>query len=274
LFAALLFAVHPIQTQAVTYIVQRFASLAALFYLFALVTYIKFRLISLQTPILEGQHHRPGISVKRYALYAVSLISVILAMKTKEFAFTLPVVMAICEFMFFKETLKRRMLYLAPIILTMVIIPPSLSDTSGSLSEIGGIDEAAAEISGARDKISRWDYLNTQFRVIVTYIRLLFLPISQNLDYDYPIYRSFFSPAVILSFMFLLLLFGIGIYLFYISRITHCALRITAFGIFWFFVTLSVESSVIPIDALEHRVYLPSVDSLLLTSAIRLLAQD
>ncbi len=43
-FTALLFAVHPVQTQAITYITQRFASLAALFYLLSLVTYIKFRI--------------------------------------------------------------------------------------------------------------------------------------------------------------------------------------------------------------------------------------
>jgi hypothetical protein len=65
-------------------------------------------------------------------------MSVILAMKTKEFAFTLPVVMVIYELMFFEGTLKRRLLYLVPFILTMLIIPLSLTGTSGSLSEIRG----------------------------------------------------------------------------------------------------------------------------------------
>jgi tetratricopeptide (TPR) repeat protein len=70
-----------------------------------------------------------------------------------------------------------------------------------------------------------------------------------------------FDPAVLFSFIFLLLVFGLGVYLFYISRITHYTLRITAFGIFWFFITISVESSVIPLKDIifEHRVYLPSV---------------
>ena len=44
LFASLLFLVHPIQTQAVTYVIQRFASLATMFYLLALIFYIKARL--------------------------------------------------------------------------------------------------------------------------------------------------------------------------------------------------------------------------------------
>ena len=54
---------------------------------------------------------------------------------------------------------------------------------------------------------------------------------------------------------------GIGIYLFYRSHVNSHYSRLIAFGIFWFFITLSVESSVIPIvDVIfEHRVYLPSV---------------
>ena len=78
LFTALLFVSHPVQTQAVTYIVQRFASLSTLFYLASLVMYIKAR--------------RSESSKKaRYAFYAASIISAILAMRSKEIAFTLPI---------------------------------------------------------------------------------------------------------------------------------------------------------------------------------------
>ncbi|MBI4710658.1 MAG: tetratricopeptide repeat protein [Nitrospirae bacterium] len=111
----------------------------------------------------------------------------------------------------------------------------------------------------------------------MTYIRLLFLPVNQNLDYDYPVYHSFLNPNVFLSFLFLMVIFCIGVYLLYRSRITHylsvcnaqaVTLRITAFGILWFFVTLSVESSVIPIvDVIfEHRVYLPSIGAIIATT--------
>ncbi len=48
LFSALLFVAHPIQTQAVTYVVQRFASLATMFYLLSLLLYVKGRLTSLK----------------------------------------------------------------------------------------------------------------------------------------------------------------------------------------------------------------------------------
>ena len=250
LFTALLFVSHPVQTQAVTYIVQRFASLSTLFYLVSLVMYIKAR-------------GSDSSKKARYAFYAASIISAVLAMRTKEIAFTLPVMVVLYEFMFFRGDIKKRMLYLLPLLLTMFIIPLSMMLAQGGSTGASGIDELT-KIAGSAD-VSRWDYLNTQFRVIVTYIRLLFFPINQNLDYDYPIYRTFFTPPVFLSFLFLLGVFCWGIYLLYRSyksdQANRCWYRLIAFGIFWFFVTLSVESSIIPIvDVIfEHRLYLPSV---------------
>jgi hypothetical protein len=255
-FTALLFAVHPIQTQAVTYIVQRFTSLATLFYLLALVMYIRWK---------ESKEQQ----AKRYAssvmLYAVSLFSAILAMKTKEFAFTLPVMMAMYELMFFNGKIMKRLLYLIPFFLAILLIPLSLAGTEGPLAALSGINEEAVNLSGERASISRGEYLFTQFRVIVTYIRLLFFPVNQNIDYNYPIFDSFFSPAVVLSFLFLLSIIIAGIYLYRISkrpeRKDRFWLRMLSFGILWFFVGLPAESGIIPIiDVIfEHRIYLLSV---------------
>ncbi len=244
LFIALLFVSHPIQTQAVTYIVQRFTSLATMLYLLSLVTYIKSRLSTLPAT--------------RYTLYAVSLISAILAMKTKEIAFTLPVVIALYEFMFFEGKIKNKNLYLIPILLAILIIPLSIINVDKPIGDaIGELREASQET----EEIPRWSYLFTQLRVIVTYIRLLFLPINQNLDYDYPLYNSFSNPQVFLSFLFLLIILALGVYLLYAKRYKLSATRLFTFGIFWFFITLFVESSVIPIRDLinEHRLYLPGI---------------
>jgi tetratricopeptide (TPR) repeat protein len=243
LFSALLFVAHPVQTQAVTYIVQRLASLATLFYLLSLALYIRFRFMDIPSP-------------KSVSLYALSLISAVLAMKTKEIAFTLPVMVALYEFLFFEGSLKKRILYVLPLALTMLIIPLTLLGADRPPGEIiGGVGEATRLAT----EMPRADYLFTQFRVIATYIRLMFLPVNQNLDYDYPVFNSLLTPQVILSFVFLVSVFGIGIYLTYSSRKRDAALRVVAFGIFWFFITLSVESSVIPIrDVIfEHRLYLP-----------------
>lgn len=156
----------------------------------------------------------------------------------------------------------------------------------------------------------------TEMRVIITYIRLIFLPINQTLDYDYLIYHSLLEPPVLFSFLFLSTIFGAAVYLMYRTRrsfsrppatktkksavrsdkkdnlmaiastrdsgftvhdaqmidyslFTVQCLRLVAFGIFWFFITLAVESSIIPIKDVicEHRVYLPSVGFLIAVSA-------
>jgi tetratricopeptide (TPR) repeat protein len=225
--------------------------------------------------------------MKRFSIYAISLLSAVLAMKTKEIAFTLPLVVALYELMFFEGALKKRMLYLLPLLLTMLIIPLGLMGSAKPMGEVIGDVSAAARVGS---DISRWEYLFTQFRVIVTYIRLLFFPVNQNLDYDYPVYRSFFDPDVFLSFLFLLSLFCLAVYLFYRSRFSYLSTlnsqlstlssqpssRLAGFGIFWFFITLSVESSLIPMNDVifEHRVYLPSVGFFIAVMAVLFMAWE
>lgn len=260
LFSALLFVSHPIQTQAVTYIVQRFASLSTMFYLFSLVLYIQWRIFS---PSFSGIDNPARLSlyvsrVKPALLYLASVLSAVLAMKTKEIAFTLPVIITLYEFLFFEGNIKKRILCLVPILFTLLIIPLGLIPADKSLDEIMG---DVAKATRLQSPLSRVEYLFTQFRVIVTYLRLVFLPVNQNIDYDYPAFHSFFEPAVFLSFLFLVSILGLGIYLLYRSRLAPSVSRLIAFGIFWFFITLTIESSIIPIvDVIfEHRVYLPSV---------------
>lgn len=270
LFSGLLFAAHPVQTQAVTYIVQRFASLATMFYLVSLVFYIQWRIVSLPGQGRE-RHERLSTYASRLESsfwYLASLFSTVLAMKTKEIAFTLPLVVVLYEFMFFKGTIKKRLLWLIPLLLTLLIIPLSLISLDKPIGDIIGDVGGATRLQST---LSRWDYLFTQFRVIVTYIRLIFLPINQNLDYDYPAYYSFFEPAVFLAFLFLSSLLALSVYLVYRSRFMPSAFRFTAFGIFWFFITLTVESSVIPIADIiyEHRLYLPSIGAFIaITSSL------
>jgi tetratricopeptide (TPR) repeat protein len=262
LFSALLFVSHPVQTQAVTYIVQRLASLATLFYVLSLVSYIAWRLrkVKNQKTKLNGNKELHNLDPSSFFLYFLSILSAVLAMKTKEIAFTLPFVIVLFEFLFFTGKARFRLLHLMPFLLTMLIIPLTYvglhSDTDKSLEGILADVDQATKVQ----KISRVDYLFTEFRVIVTYLRLLMLPIEQNLDYDYPVYHSFFDPHVFLSFFILVGIFGLGFFLFHRSRVSDRELRIVAFGIFWFFIALSVESSIVPLFPIfEHRVYLPSM---------------
>ena len=326
LAVALLFVSHPVQTEAVTYVFQRFASLVSMFYLLSLVLYIKARL-RMQSAGGLAQSEKDNVeraesmaqSAKNntqgaespgtvfslrgpmpYALCA--LLFAVLAMKTKENAFTLPVVITLYEFLFFGGKLKKRLLRLLPFLLTMLIIPVTIIQIEGSFGEI--MKPMTEPTALGSENLTRMEYFITQFRVIPTYIRLLLLPANQNVLYDYPVYRSFLDPEVLLSFIFLAALFGAAVYLafktqsavsskklvvsskkdntetdrpeVYASSLltSHYSLftseyslftvhysRLIAFGILWFFITLSIESSVIPLAMVidEYRVYLPSV---------------
>jgi len=248
-FTALLFVSHPLATQSVTYIVQRHTSLAALFYLLSLALYAQARL-----------HQDKGIVFKTL-LFSGTLISAVLAMLTKENAFTLPFAIVLFE-LFFIKTKKLsinfkdyRVILMIAVFLGLILIIP--------LKYSFNVFKPLPPSVWHSVPLTPLNYLLTEFSVIVRYIRLLFLPINQNVDYDFPDSTSFFEIRTLLSFMVILSLIILAIFL---SKRN----RVISFGIFWFFLTLSVESSIIPINDVifEHRTYLPSFGFFLILSSI------
>jgi protein O-mannosyl-transferase len=249
LLTALLFVSHPVHTQAVTYIVQRFASLATLLFIASVLCYVKAR-----QAFVRSAPSKMTCRLRSLFWYGASFVCAVLAMKTKEIAFTLPLILIMYEFAFFpRRGPVERMSFLIPIALTLLIVPYTLLET-----EAGGL----SVISRAAD-ISRHDYLLTQFRVIVTYLRLLLLPVNQMFDHDYPIFRTVSDPSVYLSFTLLVILIIASAMLLVMGGRGKLLpiWRIAGFAGLWFFITLSVESSIIPITDVmfEHRLYLPSI---------------
>ena len=238
-FTALLFVSHPLATQSVTYIWQRLASMVTMFYLLSIVLYVKARL------------SKKGNIVKTF-LYTCSLISAVLAMLTKENAFTLPFVLVLFEIFFlqikkFSINFKdyRMILPLIAFLGVILIVPLKFSFN---------IFKPMLPVLGRTYTITSSNYFLTQFSVVVKYIQLLFFPINQNLDYDFPLSVDFFEIRTLLCFFILLSLIILAIFL--IKK--H---RVISFFIFWFFLKLSIESSFIPLDDVifEHRTYLPSI---------------
>jgi tetratricopeptide (TPR) repeat protein len=179
-------------------------------------------------------------------------------MKTKESAFTLPLALAACELWFFPVT-RRSAVRLLPLVATLAVIPAAVIDFDKPL------DEIATQIEDPIPKatLPRGEYLRTQLPVLTTYLRLLLVPAGQNVDHDYPIYRSLFEPRVLLA-MVIIACFGALAWLAWRRSSGGArgdsAARIVSFGIVWFFLTLSVESLVpLPDVIFEHRAYLPSV---------------
>lgn len=263
--SAALFVCHPVQTQAVTYVVQRYTSMSTLLYLGSLLTYLQARL---------------AFNDERTKLFvcicsSVSFFLALLAMKSKEIAFTLPLMMAAFEYALFNGRLIKNRIFLALGAGLLLVIPVQLLFVTAGGSE-NLLDHLNA-VTAETQSISRVDYLFTQFRVVATYLRLLVLPINQNMDYDYPIYHSLLNPQVLLGLMLHVILAGTALTLFVLSRrrlksadpATGIVMRLVALGIFWFYLALSVESSVIPIKDVmfEHRIYLPSVGFFMASTA-------
>jgi len=242
LFTALLFISHPAQTQAVTYITQRFASLATMFYLGSICFYLKARI----------SNSKSNMDILYFAL---SAISALLGMFTKQIVITLPFSILLVEYCFLRNSRSKdksnqfSRVYLLIILLFVLIIPALYSfNVTGMLS----MHTPSASHTG--DYLTPGKYFLSQARVLVTYLQVLFFPLIQNFDYDFPISQSLFGLKTFLSFV---LLFAILLAAFKAKN----RYRLITFGVLWFFITLSVESSLIVIKTIifEHRLYLPSV---------------
>ncbi len=249
LLAALIFVCHPIQTQAVTYTIQRMASMACIFYLGAVLFYIKGR------TAFKARSGRWRSKGSIYTCLAVGCA--LIALLCKENTGSLPGVILVVEFLFFDRTWaawKRKLPWITAgcclWALYILFVFGVFTGTPGESAKL--LYETTTMLINEGDEITRWKYLCTQFNVIVIYIRLLLLPMKQNLDYCYPIKTGFFDGWTPAAFLFLtsILLAGIAMWK------KH---PLVTLAISWFFITLSIESSIIPIsDALyEHRLYLP-----------------
>jgi len=246
LFTALIFVSHPVQTEAVTYITQRMASMAALFYLSGITVFLIGRL-----------NHGNKTIYFSISMYVLAVIFFILSMWSKENAITYPLVILLVEIYFVRSKenkLNKRFIFSYLIVLLFLVTYRYLS---------GGLPVVHAETS-------RLDYLFTEFKVIITYLRLLFVPYNQQVFYDYPVSKSLFEIPVFLSVIALLLILSAAVYLFKKNKLI-------SFGIIWFFLTVAAESSFIPVKYFicEYRLYLPMFGyALFLASTVSLLVDN
>ena len=235
--SAILWGVNPIQTQAVTYIIQRMASFAAMFYIIGIYFYLKTRL------------SEPGS--KRYLFIIGCLFSFIFALGSKENTATFPIALAIIEILFFQDLKDRatRRKVVAAITISGVLMTVFLMVfyIRGNISHLLKGYENRTFTLGER--------LMTEPRIIMYYLGQIFYPIASRLSlvHDIKISTSFYTPwttiSAILAIIFLL---GIG----FSQAIKR---PIIALGIFFFFINHIIESTILPLELIfEHRNYLPS----------------
>jgi protein O-mannosyl-transferase len=246
IFCGLIFLCHPLQTQAVTYIVQRMTSLAALFSLASLYFYLKGRLAS------------PGGMPVVYFIFSALLITA--GIFTKEFVYSIPIALLLLELFVIRadSPINRTILIFSACLLFIFISAGWYFFHAYNL--FGSVHSGRLSDPPLTNSV----YFFTQMKVIVKYFSLLLFPIHQNLDYDFPAVRSFFRLDVLLSF-------GLILFVFVSALVPARKKPIVSLGIFLFFAFLCIESGIVPIrDVIfEHRLYLPMAGfSLFLVSAI------
>ena len=242
LLAALVFVTHPIQTQAVTYVVQRMTSMATLFYLLAVLAY------------LEGRSCDAGR--RRWAWWAATGVSGVLAFGTKQIAITLPVALLLVEWCFFRDAswdwLRQRVWLLLGLLVSFAVV--------GS-AYLAGIDPLLPSYAG--QDFTMGERVLTQLRVVVFYLSLLVFPhpARLNLTHPFAVSHSLLDPvSTLLAGAFLMALVTLA---FALRRRE----RLLSFAVLWFFLHLLVESSILPLALVfEHRLYLPMFGFALLTA--------
>jgi len=238
--AVLIWMLHPVNTQSVTYICQRMTSLAALFYILSLLSYVKGR-IFIRTD--------RKIKITGIAFFVGCAVAGSCAVASKENAATLLLIIAFYEWIFFQNlkirwSQKKLFLLAGMMILFTAIAVLYL-----------GENPFQRIMNGYRYRdFSMPQRLMTELRVVVYYISLFFFPHPKrlNLEHDFPLsYWPVFPWTTVLC---LIAIIGFFCFAILIARKD----KLVLFCILWFFVNLIIESSIIGLEIIfEHRTYLP-----------------
>lgn len=261
LVSSLIWLVHPLQTAAVTYVIQRTESLMGMFYLITLYCF------------LRGATAEKSA---RYGWYAASVAACALGMGSKEVMVTAPLIILLYDRVFiapsWRNLLGQRWWFYAGLAASWLILAGPLTyafqDSSPATAQTAGQTPATAVPPSAgpsagfgMPNLTPREYALTQTKVIFIYAGLALWPNSLCLDYG-PASRDTPTPSgwpVSTSFDGEIMFFVIVLAIFLAGTI-WALFRKPWLGFLgaWFFVILAPSSSIMPINDLvfEHRMYL------------------
>ncbi len=225
---ALLWVVHPLQTEAVTYIVQRAESLMGMLYLLTLYCFIR-------GASAEG---------RGYLWFTLCFAACLLGMATKEVMVSAPLLVLLYDRTFlsgsFREAWRRRWRLHAGLAATWLVLPFLVLSTRGRNGSAG---------FGAG--VPWWSYALTQFPAILHYLRLCLWPHPLNFDYG----------AALVPASLGVLPYVLAVAVLLAATLWALAKR-PALGFLGasFFALLAPSSSIVPVATqtmAEHRMYLP-----------------
>lgn len=239
-FAAGVFLLHPLQTEAVTYVASRSETLSEFFFLaaFTIFLYRKSAAASLTT------------AVSIILLFGAALLS-------KEHTAVLPALLLLTDYYwnpgFSPEGIRRNWKIYGPMFLAAL----------AGLGFVWGVLRTATTAGFAMKDLTWYQYFFTECRAIWRYVLLYLFPFRQNLDYDFPVSHNVFEHGAIAGLVALLAL---------IAAAWRFRRRwpLESYGVLTFLLLLAPTSSFIPIrDTLvERRMYLPFIGLLLVTAGL------
>ena len=239
LLATVLWAINPIQTQAITYIVQRMSSIAGMFYIMSMYFYLKARICKL--------------NLLKVTFYFLCFIAGILAFGSKENAAMLPISIFFFDLFIIqgltKENIRKNsltvlILILIPVALALVLKGPSIFSIKHLFS---GYENRAFTL---------FERLLTEPRIIIFYITLLLYPMPDRLciTHDIPISHSFINPPTTIIAIFTILAILV------VAIIKSKRYPLISYCIIFFFLNHIIESTIFGLELIfEHRNYIPSL---------------
>ncbi len=246
-FSSMIFAFHPIQTGAVTYIWQRGESMTGMLYLLAIFLYAKFRLS-------QVNGHRRKIKA---LFYIACIIAITLCSCTKPNSVTLPIAILIFEICFLSRNIKEfrgSLKYLIPI-LFFILLPMALAKF-----DVG-------ENKGVAIRFTNYymPYYYTKIRVLANALWLMLFPVNQSIEYNFTLSASLINPiSTLLSLIILFSLIGVCIFNFRRNPLV-------SFVIIWFYLVFLVTTILYLEDFFfEHYLYMPLFGYSLILPALSL----
>jgi tetratricopeptide (TPR) repeat protein len=196
--AALLFAVHPIHSEAVTWVAGLPDVSCAFFFLLSLYFYIlsanatKKPIARSDTSAYSIQEQALGITNKGNLLYICSVVFFFFASLSKEPALTLPVILVLYDYVFRKEQsgIRSAVKRYVPYVLVSVCYIGLRMHALGNLSPVKAYPE-----------LSAYDFVINVFPLFAQYIEKLFLPVDLNVWHTFYPLTSLLTPKAIVSFI-------------------------------------------------------------------------
>jgi tetratricopeptide (TPR) repeat protein len=257
LSVALLWAVHPLQTESVTCVVQRTESLMGLFYLLTLYCFIRGAESQraegreqkaearVQIPEKEIQKPSDFCSLPSGCWLLASVGSCLLGMASKEVMVSAPLIVLLYDRTFvagsFREAWRQRGRWHAGLACTWLLLGFLVARAGGSRGQAAGFGLG----------VSSWHYALTQCQAILLYLKLSLWPHPLILDYGTHVV-SHLAEVLPLALIVVLLVLT--------TLIGLWQRPVWGFLGAWFFAILAPSSSVVPLVAqtvAEHRMYLP-----------------